>query len=427
MIKKYLIVSLAAFLSVVYISTATAKPKPISSPKVGTGKPLKYIKSFPEAPPRPGSDYYQGKLYKAGKINVVVLEGTYEEMGRQYGALLKDELNANYQGIIEALKKIPGITFEEIQESGNMIYGTSPEKYQKIINGLAETSGLGLKKAKFLFSQEDYVFKGLLAMVKGENISGSSHCSGIAAWGDYTGGKALVFGRNYDLGPVNHEYAALIVYNPIDGSLPTASFTYAGSVYVTSGMNRNGLFLELNNGSTSDKGDFTGLRTLAPVSLFNFLEQSKNLSELDTFFNTVLPDLSYIINAADKDYSYSYEWPTTGAKKRNPDKKGLMVATNIFFDPSWGKQNYDVAKDPDFIVKRRDNLVSLAEKYKGKLDPEKMMEVIAVPLEKGGAFRAPNLTSYQLVAEPESLKMWLRIPEYQDWVEVDLAQFFNKN
>lgn len=50
-----------------------------------------------------------------------------------------------------------------------------------------------------------------------------------------------------------------------------------------------------------------------------------------------------------------------------------------------------------------------------------------MPIEEGGSFRAPNMTSYEIVAEPASLKMWLRIPEYQDWVQVDLAQFFNKN
>jgi hypothetical protein len=103
-----------------------------------------------------------------------------------------------------------------------------------------------------------------------------------------------------------------------------------------------------------------------------------------------------------------------------------MVATNIFFDPAWGKQKYDVSKDMDFIVKRRDNLIALADKYKGNITPAKMMEIMATPLEEGGSFRAPNFTSYQYVAQPSTLKMWLRVPEYQDWTEVNLALFFNK-
>jgi hypothetical protein len=184
--------------------------------------------------------------------------------------------------------------------------------------------------------------------------------------------------------------------------------------------------LELNNGSASDNNDFSNIRQFALISLFAGLEQSRNNEELTTYLNSTLPDLSYIINAADRDSAYSFEWSTTKVKRRKPDKNGLMVATNLFFDPAWGKQKYDAAKDIDFIVKRRDNLIALADKYKGRITPEKMMEIIATPLEKGGAFRAPNFTSYQYVVQTSTLKMWLRVPEYQEWTEVDLSQFFNK-
>jgi hypothetical protein len=47
-----------------------------------------------------------GELNKAGKINVLVLKGTYRQMGEQYGSLLKDELNANYDGIVKGLKDL---------------------------------------------------------------------------------------------------------------------------------------------------------------------------------------------------------------------------------------------------------------------------------------------------------------------------------
>jgi hypothetical protein len=263
-------------------------------------------------------------------------------------------------------------------------------------------------------------------MAKGVNISGSAQCSGIATWGAYTSDGSMLFGRNYDLGPVNNEYVIVTVYNPNDGSIPTANLTYTGSIYMTSGMNREGLMLELNNGSASDNKDFSNIRQSALISLFAGLEQSKNNKELTTYLNTTLPDLSYIINAADKDSAYSFEWSTSKVKRREPDKNGLLAGTNIFFDPAWGKQKYDVAKDADFIVRRRDNLIALADKYKGKITSKIMMELIATPLEKGGVFRTPNFTSYQYVAQPATLKIWLRIPEYQDWTEVDLTQFFNK-
>jgi hypothetical protein len=53
-----------------------------------------------------------------------------------------------------------------------------------------------------------------------------------------------------------------------------------------------------------------------------------------------------------------------------------------------------------------------------------MMKVISTPVEEGGAFRAPNLTSYEIVAQPETITMWVRVPEYQEWVKIDLKQYF---
>ena len=40
------------------------------------------------------SSFENGDRYLAGNYTVIVLEGTYREMGRQYGGLMKDELLA---------------------------------------------------------------------------------------------------------------------------------------------------------------------------------------------------------------------------------------------------------------------------------------------------------------------------------------------
>lgn len=251
---------------------------------------------------------YQGKLYKAGKIDVIVLRGTYKEMGRQYGTLLREELNGNYEGIVEGLRDIDGLTLEDLREYGDAVYGNYPQKYKEIINGLAESSGLGLEKAKVLNMQEIYVSAALVDWAQSQ----AAQCSGMAAWGPYTSGGPLVFGRNYDLGFFNAEYATLVVYNPTDGSFPVASFTFAGCIYVTSGMNSRGVFLELNNGSSSDQGDYTGIRPWAPVDLFAFLEGASCLEQLSSFFEATLPDLAYIVNAADTVSACSFEWSTSG-------------------------------------------------------------------------------------------------------------------
>jgi len=45
-------------------------------------------------------------------------------MGRQYGALLKTELNANCDGIIKGLQTLTDTTHEGIREFADAIYGT---------------------------------------------------------------------------------------------------------------------------------------------------------------------------------------------------------------------------------------------------------------------------------------------------------------
>jgi hypothetical protein len=39
------------------------------------------------------ADFEGGKHYKQNTVNLVVLEGTYYEMGRQYGHLLKEQIH----------------------------------------------------------------------------------------------------------------------------------------------------------------------------------------------------------------------------------------------------------------------------------------------------------------------------------------------
>jgi hypothetical protein len=363
----------------------------------------------------PVATFEGGKLYKAGSLNVIELHGSYREMGRQYGALMKKELNEIYNQMNGDFGKIEGITYDSMLKKGRMLFEYYPQKYKEIVFGISETSGLGLDKQLIVNAKEYYIPVAPLA----------HQCSGVAAWGNYTSGRPLVFGRNYDFGPALAEYVTVAVYNPEDGSLPTASITYAGSIYVTSGLNKKGLFLELNNGGVSETAQYTN-RVPALVSLFAFLESAADLKQLNAEFHSTLPDYAYVINVADPEKAYSYEWATFDVRRRSPDEDGLLVATNHFVDPSWGLAEPEMgAFDPANTSERRTNLLALAEKYKGNFSSQTMMEVMSLPLEKGGSFRAPHDTSYQIVAVPQDLKVWVRIPEVSDWTEVDLKPLFH--
>jgi hypothetical protein len=373
----------------------------------------------------PVATFEGGKLYMAGNLKVLELHGSYRSMGRQYGVLMKKDLSEIYDIISADFGKKPGVNYDGLLKVGRSIYKSCPQRYKEILSGIAETSGLGLDKELIIDSIE---YSYLLSKDK---------CSAIAAWGNYASGGLLVFGRNYDYSPTLARYASVVVYNPDDGSIPVASVTFTGCIYVTTGMNEKGLFLELNTGGPSLILAYSN-KVSAPVTLFSFMEDSQDLDQLDMRFHTSHPHCAYIINVADQKEACSYEWAPFDVRRRGPDRDGLLVATNHYLDPSWGIQMLgDTFLGGETIdlgntKKRRENLLALGEKYKGKFTPETMMKIVSIPLEKGGAFIAQQdasrqmvATCYQIVAVPKDRKIWVRIPEHQDWVEIDLKPLFS--
>ena len=58
-------------------------------------------------------EYGKGRLYECGGLKMAVLEGNYREMGRQYGALLKDDILAFYRQMIEGFVLKSGLFSED--------------------------------------------------------------------------------------------------------------------------------------------------------------------------------------------------------------------------------------------------------------------------------------------------------------------------
>jgi hypothetical protein len=78
-------------------------------------------------------------------------------------------------------------------------------------------------------------------------------------------------------------------------------------------------------------------------------------------------------------------------------------------------------------VKRRRNLLSLGHKNKGKMNAGKMMDILDIPMNAGGATWPAGekiQTVYQVIAIPGELKLWVKVPGFQNWTGVDLASIF---
>lgn len=352
--------------------------------------------------------FEEGTKVSNGSVKIVNLYGTWSEMGRQYGKLMKSELNNVYS----FTSKIADAS-ESNQQKAEKIKNTQADQngytVRTFISGAAETSGLSTDQ---------------LNMVNAvERIAGLPNCSAVVAWDDYAKDN-LVVGRNYDYSSMFHQLnddVVVTVYHPADGSLATATIGYTGEIYAVNAMNEKGLFMELNNGTPSTKQKPENPCLTGTSVLFDMMFQADSLQYTDLFFQTNICSSSYIINMADSKSARSYEWCAAGAKQgEHILDPGLLVSTNHFMNDQWGFETPTDAASWESLT-RRQNLTNLANADKGQIDAQKMMEIMNTKLEDGGATN--DMTVYQLVAEPESLTIWLKITGAADWTEIDMSNY----
>ncbi|MBN2057790.1 MAG: hypothetical protein JW782_03235 [Candidatus Saganbacteria bacterium] len=365
----------------------------------------------------PVREFEGGILYQADKINILVLSGSYKQIGRQYGGLAGDRIKEFYKVAIEerfiAQEKIPYNLMKEFSSAAFALY---PKRLKDITYGMAETSGMELEKLIILESILGLTF------LQAEGGEDPGQCSALAAWGDYTGDGPLVIGRNYDSTRFFKDefapYLNAVVYRPDDG-VPVALLAYAGEITSFTAMNAAGIFFEDNEAVKSGGAESPSDRLVLYPSEVTFLMDYNNFPAFDAAMKTNLSNFAFIANVATKDQAYSYEMTTKATRRRSGP--GILAATNDFVDPAWGLALPCDAADKS--VQRRENLLKLGEKYKGKITPRKMMEIMDIFFYEGGA-TWPKRTAYQVVAVPETLTLWLKLRDYQDWVRLELERYF---
>ena len=135
------------------------------------------------------------------------------------------------------------------------------------------------------------------------------------------------------------------VFKPNDGSIPAALINYAGVIYNATGMNADGLFLELNAGPWLG---FSLERVSIFTTLFSYLQEYHNLWEFDRAMRSTLVDISSIINVADPSRAYSYECSLWDTRRRDQDAEGIIAAANAFSLPGWNISPLDPKLKPDY-------------------------------------------------------------------------------
>ena len=357
-----------------------------------------------------------GERFQAGDYPVIVLTGSYREMGRQYGGLMKAELNEEYAFLLDTLTK-RGFTQEEIREAGQEITALYPQRVKEIFLGMAETSGLTPDDIAVLY------YGAIFQLIAKPPVPVS--CSYLAAWGDYTKDGSVVVSRNWDLDdavmPFTKWYV-LTVYRPTDGSNSIATWSPAGMRPETF-MNSKGIFIADDNSGLDDTAPET--RPEFITEFFRFMLDYSDLIGLDAGIRGASPDVAWIVDVAGPDGSYVYEKTTNRTLVRTGD--GVIAAANHFVDPSW-----NLPAPPAHSLNRYNNLLLQAEDAKGSIDAARMMQIRDVCLEDGGSkfchselFGAKYSSNHQVVFVPESRTLWMKAMD-RDWQKVELAPLFGK-
>jgi len=384
---------------------ASALSLPGLSPVTQTGTPdLVYVASFDD-----------GHRFQAGDYPVIVLTGSYREMGRQYGALMKPELNEEYAYLIGTLAT-RDYSQDRARAEGRNITAFYPKRMKEIFIGMSETSGLTEEDIAILY------YGAIFQLMTKPPVPVS--CSYLAAWGNYTTDGSVIASRNWDLDdevmPFTKWYV-LTVYRPTDGSNAVATWSPAGMRPETF-MNSRGLFIADDNAGIIDVAPET--RPEFITEFYRFMFDYSDLQALDAGIRGTSPDVGWIVDVAGPEGSFVYEKRTNRTLQRSGD--GIVAAANHFVDPSW-----NLPAPPEHSLSRYNNLLRLAAEAKGSIDATKMMQIRDVCLENGGAkfchsllFGSKYSSNHQVVFAPKTRTVWVNAMD-RDWQRIELTPLFN--
>ena len=396
-------------------------------------------------------------LYRVGNISVIRLEGTYREMGQQYGRLMGKDIANMYDTVVASVGQ-PGFIIG-IQSENQLInysmqqYSYYPQRYREIVEGISESSGVPVSHIVVIdqlvpsftnYPQTDMTQEQIYAFLEGkiDTIPGdksdlfiSDYCSSITVWGNYTGGGPLVMGRNFDFGQAYRNfdpYLTVVVYNPTDGSVPTAVLGWPGTVGGIEAFNSAGLLMETNDNSyvTNPNNEIHHNRIPLTLLVLGLFMDSSTFEQFDAAMNTARFGYPLLANVATPKEGYTYEIGTQDVVRRGDTNYGMQVIANFPIDPYWNEPANLTDLQTGISLSRRANLLNLGEKYKGSINTTIMEKILDTRYSDGGASfetgpQGSSVTVYQFVYVPETRTLIVKSPTYDNWTTVELAPLFH--
>lgn len=201
--------------------------------------------------------------YHCNGYLIVRLVGTPEEMGRQHGRLLGEQVRRVVRDVILEGEASTPESYKKLMVGTRRMEKQLPDDIRRELRALA-----GEAKVKY----DD-----LVALQLFGDVWRAPNCSSFAAYGPATANGELIAGRNFDF--FDHgvsEYAAVILHYMPQNGIPFVTITWAGIINGWTAMNVDGV-IAANNTSWGRSDSLDGLSTCFMIR--KIVQHSATVSE----------------------------------------------------------------------------------------------------------------------------------------------------
>ncbi len=377
------------------------------------------------------ADHGDGRLYEANGFVVPVLAGTSSEMGRQYGALMRDHMQQTWDLLLEPGRTKGAITDDDAATWTKRAMSTFSTRNREFLLGVADGSGWTIERVGLLDQLMEFgVFQSKLHAFAG--------CTSIVSWGDHSVDGQTYIGRNMDWTPTFNEFAqVLTVRKPTDGSYKTATVGWPGMSGSFTVLNEHGVYLDIHDGTSMGGSVVYTERPPIPNVLTDVLSEAASRTAVAHRLNGLALSASMILTIADEQGGASMECSSLGGNRlRSPDGTSLVVV-NTFLEPAWGLGQRETVSNS---LRRLSNMTDRQAERAGTVDAQVTMDLMDLRLfdadgsfaEPGGATK-PTLqdadsTNHQVVVDVQRRQIWLKVPAptaFADWTHFDLPALWD--
>lgn len=362
-------------------------------------------------------------------INVISLTGdSLYDMGVSYGKTMQNQLIGALDYLIEGFEKHK-ITKSEMVKVAVEFYDRYSDNLKPFLHGMSEGAEITMDEANILNGME--TLNKLLEPSYYDLRSEVVNCAFMLIPPSKTNSGNSIIARNYDFprdiyGEIAMNLTVTILNQ--DNKIPTALIGMPGQIYCPSCTNKNGLFMELNNGMPSGGTYVNQTRESMLTQMVNVLQESKTLDVINAQMLDKESDYSLIISTANSSYVQSFEYSsnsTLGMKPYYPQHETVLVYTNFYLNNSWGNEIPKPTDETTWMgITRRNNLENLASKS-SNFTFDDVKNLMLKNISEGGAYW--NLTIYQIIADLANNTISLRraLDEDQKWVDIYLDEFYD--